>query len=115
MTQACADAIVAGFTDSALGAPHTYGSTIEDQLNLTGTIQMGSIFASDSTWKGGFKCTDSEGVKAMRDHTLKQLQEVGVTFALRKQTLISRKDTLVAKAMACTTVEDVQAVTWSEA
>lgn len=111
LNDACAAAIVAGFESDALGETYSYPSKIEDQLNLTGVIQMLSISPTTSTT---FKCADRAGVWAKRPHTLEQLQKVGVTFALIKQTLIDAKDDLVEKAKAATTLNELAAVVWSE-
>ncbi|RMG60294.1 MAG: hypothetical protein D6717_00395 [Gammaproteobacteria bacterium] len=107
---ACAAEITAGFTSSALGTPHVYDSTLEDQINLLGAAMSGQDLP--------FTCTDpATGVKAEVLHTSAQLQQVyadGVSF---KSGLLSKARTLKTQlnqlaADPATTQADIDAVVW---
>jgi hypothetical protein len=110
---ACSAAIVGGFESDALGSTHTYPSTQEDQLNLTGLIQLSLIELVDG-WSTYFACADSKGVWSKVPHTAKQIQTVGATFAKLKLKIIATKDALNASIDSATTVEAVNAISWKE-
>ncbi|SER35838.1 MULTISPECIES: XkdW family protein [Pseudomonas] len=113
LTAACAAAITGGFTCDALGAVYTYPSLVEDQLNLTGSIQLSQLEDGQSEdWTTPFKCANSSGEWDAVAHTAAQIQKVGVRFTKIKLTYIGTKDALVKKAKAATTLEDVSAIVW---
>lgn len=101
---ACAAAIVGGFTSSALGAPHTYDSALEDQLNLIGAVSLGVDLP--------YRCTDAAGIKAFRLHTSAQLKQVAVDGALVKLTALEKAAALKAQVQAATDAAAVEAVAW---
>lgn len=108
----CDAAITAGFTSSALGTPHTYPSSEEDQLNLLGLVTAGV-----DHW---FDADDGTG-EAQKLHTAAQLQQVfsdGLTY---KGTVLQQCKTLKAQAQAVAdgagTIEEklaaIEAIVWS--
>lgn len=104
---ACTTAITAGFTSSALGAPHRYSSDLEDQLNLTGAVLGGSDLP--------YACRDEAGVKAYRLHTAAQLRQVGEDFTLYKLQLLQRADQLKQQldaALEAGDLEALEAISW---
>ena len=115
LNAACAAAIVAGFQCDALGKVYTYPSDIEDQLNLTGSVQLSQLEGSDDAgWVTPFKCADEKGNWSAVAHTAAQIQKVGVTFTRIKLGLIGKKDLLIAQAKAAATVTELEAVTWAD-
>lgn len=94
----------AGFLSSALGSPHGYPSTIEAQLDLIGTVVRGK--------PSPFACVDGNGVRAARNHTYPQIQQVLEDGAAHKLALYTNLQTKLAAVGAATTVADVLAVNW---
>lgn len=101
---ACAAAIVGGFASSALGAPHTYDSALEDQLNLIGAVSLGVDLP--------YRCADAVGVKEFRMHTGAQLKQVAADGALVKLTALEKAATLKAQVQAAADAAAVEAVAW---
>lgn len=104
---ACTDAITAGFTSGALGAPHRYTSQLDDQLNLTGSILRGLDMP--------YACRDEQGEKEFRAHTAEQLRQVGDDFTVYKLELLRRANTLkqqVEQALAASDLSTLEAVIW---
>jgi len=95
--------MVSGFTSDALGSPHYYDSTIEDQLNLS---QM-AVLKKDTT----YPCTSmGSDIKADVLHTAKEIAQVfkdGVK--IRREILEkSRKDReSIAIAQTISEVDDI--------
>lgn len=101
---ACAAAIVGGFTSSALGAPHTYDSALEDQLNLIGAVGLGIDLP--------YRCADAVGVKEFRLHTAAQLKQVQADGAVIKLAALEKAATLKAQVQAAADAAAVGAVAW---
>lgn len=101
---ACATAIVGGFTSAALGAPHTYDSALEDQLNLIGAVSLGADLP--------YRCTDAVGMKAFRLHTAAQLKQVAADGAVIKLAALEKAATLKAQVQAAADAAAVEAVAW---
>lgn len=78
MSQCCADAILAGFVSSALGAAFVYPAKPNDQTNLSASVLASLLPASGPEWLTPFWCADAAGVWAFRAHTAVQIQQVGV-------------------------------------
>lgn len=107
---ACESAIVSGFTSDALGSTHTYRSRRDDQINLMGAAQSGAATK--------FKCADSSGVWALRDHTAAQIKQVFADGVARKLALIEQSNALTDQVDAITSdhatpIAAVKAITWS--
>jgi len=101
---ACASSIVGGFTSSALGAPHTYDSALEDQLNLIGAVGLGIDMP--------YRCADAAGVKEFRLHTAAQLKQVAADGARVKLTALEKAAALKAQVQAAVDAAAVEAVVW---
>ncbi|OEC43904.1 phage tail protein [Pseudomonas sp. 1D4] len=107
---ACEADITGGFWSEALGEPHSYGSDLEAQLNLTGAILRGLDMP--------YACQDEQGAKAFRLHTAAQLRQVGDDFTLYKLKLLQRAHELKQQldlALAAGDVEAMQAISWEAA
>lgn len=107
INSACEQAITAGFTSAALGAPHTYSSQLDDQLNLTGAILRGLDMP--------YACRDEQGQKEFRLHTIDQLRLVGDDFSQAKLQLLQRANRLkqlLDAARAAADVDGLAAITW---
>lgn len=103
-------AITGGFWSLALGERHQYGSQLEDQLNLTGSILHGT----DTP----YACRDAQGIKEFRPHTAGQLRQVGDDFTLYKLQLLQKANRLkqqLDQALASHDVAAIEAVVWESA
>jgi len=107
---ACLQEITGGFWSEVLGDRYFYDTQLEDQLNLTGMILQGT--------GGGYPCRDAAWVKAFRDHTSEQLQQVGADFTdfklLRLRQANDLKQALDA-ARAAADLDALNAVVWESA
>jgi len=116
ITEACAQAIVAGFVCDVLGKAYLYPSNTEDQLNLTGTVAASQLpmNASDPDWRGPFTCLDPDtGVWGDQMHTAEQIQKVaGVSYNTILELRIKRKK-LLAQVAAYEDIDKVRAVVWA--
>ena len=101
---ACAAAIIGGFASSALGAPHTYDSALEDQLNLIGAVSLGIDLP--------YRCADATSVKAFCPHTAAQLKQVAADGAAIKLAALEKAATLKAQVQAAADEAAVEAVAW---
>ncbi|MDV9030489.1 hypothetical protein Q7C30_000025 [Pseudomonas sp. RAC1] len=104
----CNQHIEGGFNSSALGQIHRYGSTLEDQVNLTGLMFSGL----DSL----YPCTGSDGINAFRDHTREQLLQVNRDLVLFKQAALQHADQLkrdLAKALQDKKLRAMRAIVWT--
>ena len=107
INEACKTAITGGFWSAALGQRYQYSSQMDDQLNLTGLILLGS----DSV----YGCRDEQGVKELIAHTAKQLGQVNDDFTRFKLGLLQRANSikqLLDKALAQGDLNALEAVTW---
>lgn len=112
LTAACAAAITAGFTSSALGSPYTYGSTLTDQSNLQASVLRSLMPSLPGGWTTPFKCADAAGAWALREHTAAQIQQAGEDGMAMVVAAQQKLATLSAEVAAATTVAAVQAVAW---
>lgn len=80
--------IVAGFTSSALGAPHVYPSNETDQQNLTAQVVASMLPNLPGNWTTLQICGDENGVWTYRPHTVAQIQQVGLDGKTRIQALL---------------------------
>lgn len=103
----CSNSITAGFTSSALGAPHSYSSQLDDQLNLTGSVLRGLDMP--------YACRDERGVKEFRLHTTEQLRQVGDDFTLYKLQLLQHANALKQQldvALDAGDLAALEAISW---
>lgn len=108
ITQGCARYIESGFSSDALGEPHSYPSTLEDQVNLTGLLFSGL--------DGAFPCTGAEGGRQYLPHTAAQLLQVNRDLVDFKQTALQHADQLkrdAAKALQDKKLKVLQAIVWT--
>lgn len=105
ITQSCADAIIAGFTSSALGTVHTYPSQPNDQTNLISAVASGLPNVP-------FWCADLTGVWGIVAHTDVQIKQVLVDGGTTRIGYSAKLAALVTRIRAATTVADVQAIVW---
>lgn len=103
INHAVASAITAGFTSGAIGAPHSYSSELDDQLNLTGAVLRGLEMP--------YACRDEQGVKAFRLHTAAQLRQVGDDFTLYKLQLLQHANELKQQLELALAASDAEAMT----
>ena len=78
LTAACQSAIYAGFTSSALGAAYTYPAKDTDQQNLASSVLASLMPANATGWTTPFWCADANGNWAFVNHTVAQIQQVGI-------------------------------------
>lgn len=109
---ACATAIVAGFTSSALGAAHTYPSKTTDQQNLSASVIASLMPGLTSGWATPFWCEDVNGNWAWVNHTAAQIQQVGQDGKAAILACMSKNAEYAAEVLAATTIAAVQAVVW---
>ena len=112
LSAACASAIVAGFTSSALGSAHTYPSQPNDQTNLIGAVTASQSPGLPATWACNFWCADSTGAWAFRSHTDAQIQQVLADAVSAREAFSAKLAGLVAQVDAATTVAAAQNVVW---
>ncbi len=112
LTAACAAAMVAGFSSSALGAAYTYPSQPIDQANLTAVVTASQSPGLPAGWTVSFWCADSAGKWAMRPHTPAQIQQVLADGVKAREALSLKLVSLSAKVATATTKAAVLKVTW---
>lgn len=101
---ACAAEIVGGFSSSALGSPHTYTCTLEDQANLLALIAGGA--------GGNFTCVNAASVKARRPHTDAELRALLADGRTHVELLLGKARDLKDAVAAAADVAAVEAVVW---
>ncbi|QOK91586.1 hypothetical protein HF908_08905 [Ralstonia pseudosolanacearum] len=106
---ACAAAIVAGFTSSALGAERTYGSKLSDQNDLLNAAlaSQGQI----STWTAFLWCAE-DGTWTYSAHTAAQVQQVNADWLAYRQAHQKKYADLIAQISQAPTVDDVEKIVW---
>lgn len=110
LTGACAKAISAGFISSALGAPHSYGSTGLDQRNIDAGAS--AAFGAAAGWQTPEWCADSTGKWLFIEHTAAQIIQVQHDMQAMISAARTKLAALKASVATETTVAAVQAITW---
>jgi len=113
--QACAVAIMKGFTSSALGVPHTYPSKMEDQQNLAANVLSSTLPNGQvAGWTTPQICAtqDPTPVWAYLSHTAAEIQQVGEDGKAAILNHRMRNQTLQDQIAQATTVAGVAAVMW---
>lgn len=104
----CEASILSGFTSAALGQPHSYSCTRDDQANLLALIARGA--------GGSFTCVDGAGVKARRPHTAAQLDALLIDGQAHKEPRLDKARALKAQIESiqpsATAVAEASAVLW---
>jgi hypothetical protein len=110
MAAACSVAIQAGIVCNALGADHTYPTTLTDQHNLDGTVMAARI---DGEEGGPYKfwCADSQGLWARREHTAAQIVAVGKAVRAHVAAQQDRYEQRLAEIDQAT-AETISTITW---
>lgn len=99
---ACATAIAAGFTSSALGSACSYGSQTADQANIaTAAVAGGTLWCANGTSAWSFAA-----------HTAAQAQQVRADLWTHIQAQQATYAKLLGEISAATTVAAVEAVVW---
>jgi hypothetical protein len=109
----CAAQIALGFTSSALGSPYTYPLDLTSQSNMQAAVIRMSMTAPPPPDTINYMCADADGVWLRRPHDATQIIQAALDGMAYIEAVLAKKDALVAQAGAASTVEDVQAVTWS--
>jgi hypothetical protein len=113
VSQSCQDAILAGFTSSALGSAHSYPAKFTDQQNLNASVTASLLPGVDANWTTPFWCADAEGNWSYAAHTAAQIQQAGSDGKAAILTCLTKNQQLAAQIDAATTIPAVQAITWS--
>lgn len=107
----CEAEIIGGFSSSALGTAHTYGSQDHDQRNLSDAMSASLTPGLADGWTTKLWCA-SGGAWIMADHTAARVQTVHsdwLTFRLARQTKLAG---LIAQVTAASTADAVLGITW---
>jgi hypothetical protein len=111
MKIACAEAIQVGIVCNALGADHTYPTSLTDQQNLTATVLAAQVNGvADEPYM--FWCADSNGVWARRPHTAAQILAVGETVRAHVVAQQDRYEAKLAEIDAAAAPETINAISW---
>ena len=108
----CDAAITGGFVSSALGAAHTYPSTLIDQHNLASSVVASLLPNLPSGWTTKFWVMDSTGAWSLAPHTAAQIQQAGLDGKAWVTAQQEKLASLNAQIDAATTVSAVQAIIW---
>lgn len=108
ISQGCAQHIEGGYESAALGEPHFYASSLEDQVNLTGLIFSGL--------DGAYPCAAADGVRRYILHTAEQLHLVNRDLVRFKQVALQQADRLkqdLTQALQDEDLDAMRAVEWT--
>ena len=111
MDAACSKAITGGFASAALGAPHHYGNSLTDQVNLLGSVLAVSSLGATSS---PLTCRDPNGEWALRPHTAAQIVAVGEDGKAWVVACRQHLSDLRAQIDGATTAAAVLALTWTD-
>lgn len=114
LSAACAASITGGYTSSALGSAHQYGSAPTDQLNMAGSVLASLLPGLATGWTTPFKCAPAGGAWSLLPHTAAQIQQAGMDGKAWVESRQTQFAALVAQVDAATTVQAVQAIVWSD-
>jgi len=111
MSQACAEAIMAGFACDALGAGYFYPAKLTDQANLTGSVLRSMYSTNGPEWRTPFWCADADGAWEFRPHTAAQIQHVGDCAVVARLNCMGINEQLQAQ-IADATAEHLATIHW---
>lgn len=111
ISQACADAITAGFPCDALGTGYTYPAKFTDQLNLAGSVLDSFMPNLAADWSTSFWCADADGLWVMRPHSADEIQQVGRCAKAAVLTCMAKNEQLQAQ-IAGATAEELNDINW---
>lgn len=112
LSSSCRNAITGGFTSSALGAAHNYGSQSNDQQNL-GDATSASLAPGLAGGWTTLLWTGASGVWSLTAHTAAQVQQVHSDWIAFRLTEQQKLVTFNAAVSAATTAAQASAVVWS--
>ncbi|GIM47049.1 hypothetical protein DNHGIG_25980 [Collibacillus ludicampi] len=108
LDQMCNQTILAGFTSSALGAPHQYDFDEEAQRNFAGTLALLNVDSTITsiTWK----TVDAGPLTHTRDQFIQLCRDAFNFKDSQIQKYWSKKN----QVLQSTTVDQVNAITWDD-
>ena len=109
LSTGCAEALITGFTSSALGVALTYPSQDNDQRNLQSAVSAAAT--ASPGWTIPLWCTDGDHW-SFTSHTAAQLQQVNADWLAHRVAAQQKYADLIAQINAATSVEEVQAIHW---
>lgn len=109
---ACQAAIYAGFTSSALGAPHSYPAKPQDQANLVASVMSSLLPNVQSGWTTPYWCADSDGKWSYAPHTAAQIQQVGSDGKAAVIAALDRCASLQAEIAEALSADVVLRIAW---
>jgi hypothetical protein len=112
LTQSCEADIVGGYSSSALGASHTYPSTMTDQINMMGSVTASLLPDLGSGWSTPFWCADSSDEWSFQPHSVVQIRQAGSDGKAHIVNCQGKLQQLSAAVFAATTPDEVAAVVW---
>lgn len=112
ISNACGIQIVSGFVSEALGKPHEYPSSLTDQNNLNANVVSSMYPGLSDAWATPQMCSDITGAWMYREHTAKQIQQVGIDGKTWVLLALSKKDKLAKQIDAATTDEELGEISW---
>ena len=113
ISQACADAITAGFPCDTLGAGFIYPAKANDQANLTGSVLRSMYTSNDAAWRTPFWCADADGAWEFRLHTAAQIQHVGDCAVNARLVCMAKNEQLQGHIAGAETLEELNDINWS--
>jgi hypothetical protein len=112
ISQACGEAITAGFPCDTLGDGYFYPSKPNDQANLTGSVLRSMYSTNGPDWSTPFWCADSDGTWEFRLHTAAQIQQVGDCAVVARLRCMGINEQLQAQIIAAETPADLAEIKW---
>ena len=106
----CNAQISAGFTSDALGTAFGYGGALVDQVNLIGSVVLGTeVLGTDVV----YVCTNlTTNLKGAYPHTAAQIKKVLVDGSIVKLALIQKYRTLADTVTNAKDAKKVSDITW---
>jgi hypothetical protein len=112
LSNACAIAIIGGFSSDALGAAHAYPAKPTDQTNLQASVVAALVCADDPSWSTPFWCADEKGAWDWRLHTGDQIKRVGLDAKSAALACMAKNQALAARVASAKTIGEINAVVW---
>lgn len=113
ISQACAEAITAGFPCDALGDGYTYPAKFTDQLNLAGSVLDSFMPNLAADWSTSFWCADADGLWVMRSHNADEIQQVGRCAKAAVLACMAKNEQLQAQ-IAVATATELNEINWPD-
>ncbi|WP_207668617.1 hypothetical protein [Dehalobacter sp. 12DCB1] len=108
LSKACEEEILTGFYSTARGTSEWYTNSRDDQSNIIAQATLATLNpAIIPQWK-------SANESICTDFTLAQMTQLATDGAIFKTERIKTFETLKVAVLACTTIEEVEAISWSK-